>query len=76
MSTPMFRTGAEKNCPAFWWFYTHLGRGNFNGPILCLAAQFLMWGVLMIGREKNHMDIPKLYPSSSSKLSIFSSRCP
>ena len=52
MSTPMFRTGAEKNCPAFWWIYTCLGQKFPLGSILCLVAQFLMWGTLLNAEEK------------------------
>ena len=42
----------EKNLPAFWWIYTCLGRGDFYGSILCLAAQFLRWPWLGRGGEK------------------------
>ena len=31
MSTPSFSNQTEKNFPAFWWFYTCLGRGVFTG---------------------------------------------
>ena len=35
--------------------------GDFSKSLFFVyAAQFLRWGVLMIGRGKNHMDIPKL----------------
>src|SRR5699024_2967305 len=33
---PYVLNHVEKKLPAFWWFYTHLGRGDFFGPILCL----------------------------------------
>ncbi len=37
-----------------------LGGGFLFGLFFVYAAQFLIWGVLMIGRGKTHMDIPKL----------------
>ena len=43
----------EKNLPAFWWIYTCLGQKFPLGSILCLAAQFLMWGTLLNAEEKN-----------------------
>lgn len=52
MSTPSFSNQTEKNFPAFWWIYTHLGQGDFYRSIPCLAAQFLRWDVLL-NAEKN-----------------------
>lgn len=74
MSTPMFQTGLRKIAPPFGGFTPAWAWEFLLGLFFVYAAQFLRWGVLIIGRGKNHMDIPKLYPSSSSKFSIFSSR--
>ena len=60
MSTPMFHTGRRKIGQAFGGFTPAWG-GEFSKSLFFVyAAQFLRWGVLMIGRGKNHMDIPKL----------------
>ena len=49
---PQFSNPAEKNLPVFWLFYTYLGGGDFFRSILCLATQFLMWGVLLNAEKK------------------------
>jgi hypothetical protein len=49
---PYVSNQAEKNLPVFWLFYTYLGGGDFYRSILCLATQFLMWGVLLNAEKK------------------------
>ena len=48
MSTPMFHTGRRKISLPFGDFTPTVGRGISLGAILCLAAQFLRWGTLLI----------------------------
>ena len=53
MSTPMFRTGAEKNRSAFWWFYLHRWARKFALDLFFVyAAQILRWGTLLNAEEK------------------------
>lgn len=52
MSSASFRTVRRKIAPSFGDFTSTFGQENFYGPILCLAAQFLRWGVLL-NAEKN-----------------------
>ena len=60
MSTPSFQTRRRKISPPFGGFAPVWG-GEFSKSLFFVyAAQFLRWGVLVIGRGKTHMDIPKL----------------
>ena len=75
MSSPMFRLGAEKNLPAFWWIYTCLGRGVFTGLFFCLATQFLRWPWLSRGGEKRG-GTGGLSPAQSARRTAGRSACP
>ena len=80
MSRPMCFAMRRKIPQPFGGFTPTLSWEFYEVLFFVYAAQILRWGVLLNAEEKmvgySHMEIPKLYSSSSSKLSIFSNRWP